>query len=776
MKKQFLLLLVVLCTISLHAQHFKISGKVIDKNEKTPVISAKVVLSSAENTLIERVLTDENGLFSISEIENAPVQLTVSSIGMDSVFMNLNEITADVDLGIIEMEPSAQMLKSVEVSGKSVVNQADKQLYFVNNEQRKLSSNGINLIKQMNIPKLFFDPVKNAITSVDNKSVQLRINDVPAENQDIIAIQPKDIIRVEYIDNPGLRYGTDVGYVLNFIVEKRSSGGSAGVDLNNSVNRIFGRNNVNVKLNTNKSEFSAGYNINYLNLGGLKRINVETFRFDNDLERIREEIGIPSSLKEVYNNATLNYNYTEPDKRTINARIRYFGNGTPSNMSFVSQSFWRDAPETLIDMKDMNTSQTHAPSVNLYYLEKLPKDQTLIFDMYYTKRLSTEERTYSEKQNDIYLTDIHSNIKGDRDTYIGEMMYEKKFKTTKLTVGFRHQQSFTTNTYYGDIDVKTNMVEAVSYLYSEFSGKLDKLNYTLGLGVSRSNIIQKNGTDKLLTDVFFRPRINLNYKINDLSNLRLRTWMYNETPSLSQLSNVCQAIDALQMQCGNPDLEAWISTFSEISYNYNAKIFDLNASASYWSRHNPVMEETRRENGQFIRTYDNQQFWSRFRPEISLGLRPWKDYLILKVSGGLNQFLSVGNTYRHTFSSFYHTEQVTFNYKKMSLSFINYVNPYWFFGETAEAEESLHLLDFTYSTEKFSVGAMMFSPFTKTYKRNSQNFSEFAPREHEWYSNKIQGLVMLKFAYNLRWGEASKASSKRINNEDSDSGILKGGK
>jgi hypothetical protein len=59
---------------------------------------------------------------------------------------------------------------------------------------------------------------------------------------------------------------------------------------------------------------------------------------------------------------------------------------------------------------------------------------------------------------------------------------------------------------------------------------------------------------------------------------------------------------------------------------------------------------------------------------------------------------------------------------------------------------------------------------------NSQNFSESAPREHEWFSNQIQGLVMLKFSYNLRWGEASKASSKQINNEDNNSGILQGGK
>ncbi|NLO70113.1 MAG: hypothetical protein GX102_04055 [Porphyromonadaceae bacterium] len=775
MKKLFISLVTVLFGLSLHAQNFKISGKLIEKQDKTPVISAKILLQSSEKTDIKAILSDEYGLFNITDVVPAAYRLQISSIGLDTLNIDLPEVTTDILLGEIEMETSSHLLKSVEVQGKGVINQSDKQLYFVTNEQRKLASNGVNLIQQMSIPKLHFDPVKNAIVAVDNKSVQLRINDVPAETADITAIQPKDIIRVEYIDNPGLRYGTDVGYVLNFVVEKRNSGGSAGVDLNNSVNRIFGRNNLYAKLNSGKSEVSLQYYNNFFNLGGLKRINVETFRFEDGSERVREEIGIPSRLKQIGQNGTLNYNYTDADKRVFNAKIRYYSNVVP-NMDFVSRQYWRDNPDNLVDMKDLNKENLQSPSVDLYYLEKLPNDQTLIVDLYYTKRLNSSERAYSEMQNGAYLTDIHSNVKGDRDSYIGEVMYEKNFKTNKLTAGLRHQQSFTTNTYYGDTDVQTNMTQAVSYLYAEFSGKVEKLDYRLGMGVSRSNIVQKNGSDKALTDVFIRPRINLNYKINDLSNLRFRAWMYNETPSLSQLSNVCQAIDSYQRQCGNPDLKASLATYSEISYNYNAKIFDINAEAGYWSRHKPVMEETRREGGQFIRTYDNQKFWGRFNTEFSGSLRPWENYINIRLTAGYYNTLSEGNTYRHTLGSFYHQENIIFNYKKMSLSLMNYKGATYLFGESADDNESIHIIDFTYNADKFSVGASMFSPFTKTYKRNNQNFSEYAPRQHEWYSNQIQGLFMLKFAYNLRWGEAGKASSKRINNEDNDSGILQGGK
>ena len=775
MKKATLLLALLISFSAIFAQNINISGKTVDFNTKQPIAAATIKLQKPDSALVKGVFCDEKGGFTLTNLTRGDYRLAVSSVGMKTRYVELKGLNSNLNLGEIALEEAVQELKSVEVQARSVINQSDRQLYFVNEAARKNSSNGVNLIKQLNIPKLIFDPVANAILSVDKKSVQLRINDVPAEITDITAIQPKDIIRVEYIDNPGLRYGTDVGYVLNYIVKKRTSGGSAGVELNNSVNRIFGQNSANVKLHSNKSEFSMNYYIKYLSISGLKRTNVETFRFENGTARVREEIGIPSKMKELNQFGALNYNYTDADKRVFNVKAKFNRNDHPQ-MDFISQSFWQDNPAVLIDMKDHNSDYNFSPSVDLYYLEKLKNDQTLIFDLYYSKRLSNVGRTYIENLNNVSLTDITSDVDGNRDTYIGEMMYEKKFKAGKLTAGIKHQQSYTTNTYSGDNSVKTNMVEANSYLYSEFSGKVKKLDYTLGLGLNRANILQQNGSKKELTDFFFQPRVRLRYNINDASYVGLQSRLYNQTPSLSQLSHVSQEIDLLQIQRGNPDLKASISSYSEINYSFNSKYFDINAEAGYWARRKPVMEETLRENGKFIRTFDNQKYWGRAHSELSVGLKPIKEYIIIRLTGGYYSFLSEGNTYRHTYNDFSHNEQITLNYKGMSLTFNNYKGAHWFFGESAEAEESLHMLYFTYNAKKFSVGCMMFSPFAKTYKRDSEEFSAYAPRRHEWYSNEIQGLFMLKFSYNLRWGEAHKSSGKRINNTDNDSGILQGGK
>ena len=62
-------------------------------------------------------------------------------------------------------------------------------------------------------------------------NVQLRINGVLASSLEVAALSPEDIKRVEYHDNPGLRYGEGIDIVLDYITIKRTSGGNLGVDL-----------------------------------------------------------------------------------------------------------------------------------------------------------------------------------------------------------------------------------------------------------------------------------------------------------------------------------------------------------------------------------------------------------------------------------------------------------------------------------------------------------------------------------------------------------------
>ena len=93
----------------------------------------------------------------------------------------------------------------------------------------KASGNGMDLLQQMMLPRVQVDLLNNEIKATGNGVVQVRINGVKVEQDEIKALNPSDIIRIEYHDNPGLRYG-NADIVLDYIVRRPDTGGSFGLE------------------------------------------------------------------------------------------------------------------------------------------------------------------------------------------------------------------------------------------------------------------------------------------------------------------------------------------------------------------------------------------------------------------------------------------------------------------------------------------------------------------------------------------------------------------
>ena len=65
----------------------------------------------------------------------------------------------------------------------------------------KASGNGMDLLQQMMLPRVQVDLLNNEIKATGNGVVQVRINGVKVEQDEIKALNPSDIIRIEYHDN-----------------------------------------------------------------------------------------------------------------------------------------------------------------------------------------------------------------------------------------------------------------------------------------------------------------------------------------------------------------------------------------------------------------------------------------------------------------------------------------------------------------------------------------------------------------------------------------------
>ena len=188
----------------------------------------------------------------------------------------------------------------------------------------------------------------------------------------------------------------------------------------------------------------------------------------------------------------------------------------------------------------------------------------------------------------------------------------------------------------------------------------------LGIGGTRSFYRQEGSVD-LYQYYTFNPRLTLKYTFNDRSYLRLRSSISNEMPSLGNLSAIDQVVDSLQIQRGNPNLEAYLHYSNTLDSEWSKGIFYTYFSLAYNYKPRAIMDEKYVEGNKIIQTWDNQKSWQRIAPMIQLRVGPVADILQFSVSGGLNHFINRGNTYHHKYSNWWLDASVSASWKNQRI-------------------------------------------------------------------------------------------------------------
>lgn len=758
---------ICLCTL-LPAQSLQLKGRII--SGKSPVEFANVVLQTPDSAFITGGITDQRGRFNMNNLRAGDYFLQISCLGYESRRISLDHFNSNKDVGDIAIDSSAIALDEVTVTAANVINQIDRKIILPTAHQLKASNNGLSLLQQMKLSRIQVDPVNRAITSSGAGVVQLRINGATAETQEILSLRPEDVIRIEYHDDPGMRYGDNVAAVIDYIVRRHETGGYVAFDTQNSPHIVFGDNNVIAKLNHKKSEFSINF---YDHHRGFNywRENSEFFHYADGTAFNRVEDGTPDKMSEFSTRVSVGYSYQEPDKWFLNASLRGYFRNEKRNTS--SKLYPANEPDNFVDMKDYTGPHSRRPSLDLYFQRTLKNKQAIILNAVGTYIDSKEERSYQENRNGTTLTDIYSLTKGEKYSFIGEGIYEKGFGKGKLSLGLRHQQSITDNRYAGTSTATTEMKEANSSVYAEYTGKLNRFNYSVGVHGSRAWF---NQGGEGYTQYSFFPRIRMAYNFSENAFIRYRGDISKWTPSLSDLGDVEQLIDSLQLRRGNPGLHMSTVYSNTLYFDYRKGLFSGNLNLYYQYQHNPIMEETLREGNMFVRTINNQVSFQKLNPELELKFGPIKDILTLSFSNGINYFDSKGHNYHHSYTNWYYRLEAMANYKGWSGFFQIQNHRNTFFGETLSYGENYHVLGVGYRYKQLNVGVMSFNPFISTYKRGDEKFSALAPSKNWWYLKESTRVFLVSLSWNFSFGRKFQSAEKRLHNEDSNAGTLKSGK
>jgi hypothetical protein len=446
-------------------------------------------------------------------------------------------------------------------------------------------------------------------------------------------------------------------------------------------------------------------------------------------------------------------------------------------MDTKSKLFSETDPSNSVDMKDFSKEKSLRPSLDLYFQRNFNNRQYLIIDVVGTYIRTHNDRDYNETKDNIETTSIYSDVKGDKYSIIAEAIYAKEFgKGNTISFGGNYYQAYTNNKYLGTVTTNTTMRENTTTGFVELKGRPNR-HFDYALSARLSYFWTQQGDNSYRKTVIY-PKLKLGYRLSDNFNMSYTGKLSYNTPSLSDLSDVSQTIDSLQMRRGNPNLKVSHSWSHYFDWEWQSGLWNIDASLYYVYQKNPVMEETLRENNKFIRTTLNQISWQNVNPEINIQFGPIKNILTLSLEGGMKYFDSKGQDYRHYYTNWYCKGSLSATYKNFILAFDIQTHRNNFYGETLNFGENYHMLLLKYKHKDMSFGIMAFNPFVgrNNYNRPTENWSRLAPSNNTWYLRESSQLFCATFSWNINFGRKYKSSRKQLNNSDTDSGTMKNSK
>lgn len=771
MKKQVATIASMLfCAASLSAQNIDIKGKVLDTNQQV-LEGASIAVYKQDSVLVNGTISDAQGLFELKDIPADNYKIVVSYVGYAAENIQLPEVKKDIDLGTIALVSDTE-LKEVVVTGSSKRYEVNRQILIPTKSVTDISNNAWTLIKNMQLSRIEINPVTNEITTDNGESVLLQINGAPAERAEIMNLKAKDIIRVEYLDQPGVRY--QAGAVINYIVKQREQGGYLMASANQNIDKYgIGQYTLAGNYNWAKSQLGVvlDYNRSYVEW---TRENEYTYALPDETVK-RVERGIPTLYNDQTLNASVKYTLSEPDKYLFSATLRNRFNTVPNQFSdrqgYATTS---NNPGQETFFQDFSTWKENVPSLDLYYQHNLKNNQLLIFNVVGTLIDSKSTHDYKESLNDTPLSTINSVIDGTKRSIIAEAVYEKDLEEKgTLSAGVRHNQSRTENDYSGDVISNVNLNYAESYLFADYTYR--KGGFSLNGGISGKYTYYKQG-DQDYKRFNPQPRVLAQYTFKNNMSLRYRFNMEVSSPSLSDLNDVDQEMDEWQIKRGNPFLKNSTGYSQSLMYSYNTKWFGVELIGAYTYADNPIYETLYVENNRIVNTIENQKDWKRIQVQSTFNIHPFGQYISLQVRPRFSRYMMHGNGYTHTYNNWAVYATLVASYKRWFLNAQMETRHNTLAGETITYGQNFHMVGVGYNADKWNVSAGLFLPFSKDYSQATRNLSKVAASYSNVHTKDFQALVYVAASINLDFGKRKSAQRQRINNQDSGSGVLQSGK
>ena len=324
-------------------------------------------------------------------------------------------------VGSAQNETKTIELGEVEIKAAKVIHKPDGQIIYPTETQKNASHSGYSILQKLSLPNIRVDEVSQSLSAIDGRgSIQLRINGIIVGREEMLALSPGSISRIDFIDNPGVRSGNDL---------------------------IYG------KWNAGNSELSLSYNFGYKDFKGNRTNETAHYRLTDGSVRTIGRNDIASRSRSLSNGLQLKYNLADSADYVFQASLNAGFSHVPDNRS-------------------------SSPVLDLYFFKQLTSRQSLTLNAVGTYIATSLRSSYDEGAPYAY------QVEGKTYSLMSEAIYENRLKPFTFTAGANYMQKYTKNKYTGDVNSVNPMHNRSVYAFAEIKGKLGLIRYVAGVGGS----------------------------------------------------------------------------------------------------------------------------------------------------------------------------------------------------------------------------------------------------------------------------------------------------
>lgn len=754
---------------------YSITGRIVDGNSGSPLHHAVFLARNNAGRIVIGVEGDGNGRFTSAEVSDSVLHIQVYHEAYDTLQITLKGLPQGLtDLGDLKLRQKPKQLEEVTVTASAAAIQGvDKFIVYPSANEIKASGTSINLLSllQYRLPGLRVVESLNQVT-IYNQAPEYMINGRKVELSRVLGLNNSNILRVEYYDNPQMRFGEKPA--INFILKPRSDGGSAVVNANTALTTINAGGSAGFTYFKGKSEWNVNYAIDRRSYNNRRVDFDESYRWD-DVVINRTGIGRPGKFAYTQNRLSLDYTFM-PTSKTIFA-INIGGTLYRQNLNDIA-----DVVQTAVQSKHnfstttYRTAKLKSPTADLYFRQQITDAQTLEINVFGAYNNGNYLRDYD---NQFDNTSIESNISNKSWRAGVEAKYSIGFRNATAYFGLSDSYNHSHSNFWENAAFRTNKIGINNlFVFSQLSGRLfNKLSYTGSIGLRSFHA--DNGSENR-NAVRAKGSLNLSYKISAPFSVSYMFLYDPSMPDVNSQNEIIQSINDIEVRKGNVNIKPSELIKNQLRGHFMYKNYTALLTLSHSRTVNPVFYEysfitdaNDPYHNRFLSQNINGKYNENFTIEGEIFIRNIANHFNFGVVGGWNKYNVSRQNWKDSYNFGYAGINMYYYVKDFSLSAQYTIAPFYSLsGNTYSRPERWNTITAQYKYRNWYFRITAVNLFTR--RGSLYHFRSDSPTHSMDETVNIRNcanMIILGITYRTNFGKILNKGNRTLHNGGVDSGV-----